>query len=226
MVVATETDRGDSVASLVAAGYEVYAVTPMSVKLDSFSHAGCPARARPRSQVSLPRNDAPCASRRMNGFGPMASLPGTDPPARRSSNNSGAWRKRSFASASASSSTSGSGRGSNVTRCEPWLAHLVWGRLHYLAVPTDELWRRIEVRNSAPPRDNEPISRADLDEWQAIFQGPDASELALFDRRQLRAEPMYVGRLAGRIDGLLPPNTEGVTAQITPSACRRPLCVD
>src|SRR5437762_2558781 len=33
--------------------------------------------------------------------------------------------------------------------------------LHYLDVPTDELWRRIEVRNSAPPWDSEPISRAD-----------------------------------------------------------------
>ena len=50
--------------------------------------------------------------------------------------------------------------------------------LHYLEVPTDELWRRIEVRNSAPPWDNEPIGHADLDEWLAIFQGPDAAELA------------------------------------------------
>jgi hypothetical protein len=53
--------------------------------------------------------------------------------------------------------------------------------LHYLEVPADELWRRIEVRNSAPPWDGEPITRADLDEWVAIFQAPDASELALFD---------------------------------------------
>jgi predicted kinase len=53
--------------------------------------------------------------------------------------------------------------------------------LHYLEVPTDELWRRIDVRNSAPPWDNEPISRADLDKWLAIFQAPDPSELALFD---------------------------------------------
>ncbi len=53
--------------------------------------------------------------------------------------------------------------------------------LHYLEVPTDELWRRIELRNSAPPWINEPIGRADLDEWQAFFQAPDASELALFD---------------------------------------------
>ena len=53
--------------------------------------------------------------------------------------------------------------------------------LHYVEVPSDELWRRIEVRNSAPPWDNEPIGRADLDEWLGIFQAPDAAELALFD---------------------------------------------
>ncbi len=53
--------------------------------------------------------------------------------------------------------------------------------LHYLEVAAEELWRRIEVRNSAPPWDVEPISRADLDEWAAMFQAPDSSELALFD---------------------------------------------
>lgn len=53
--------------------------------------------------------------------------------------------------------------------------------LHYLEVPADELWRRIEARNSAPPWDTEPIRRSDLDEWFDIFQAPDASELSLFD---------------------------------------------
>jgi predicted kinase len=53
--------------------------------------------------------------------------------------------------------------------------------LHYLDVPPEELWRRIEARNSAPPWDGHPITRADLDEWFAIFQAPDAGELALFD---------------------------------------------
>lgn len=53
--------------------------------------------------------------------------------------------------------------------------------LHYLEASTDELWRRIEVRNSAPPWDDEPISRADLEEWQSTFQAPDTEELALFD---------------------------------------------
>jgi len=53
--------------------------------------------------------------------------------------------------------------------------------LHYLEVPADELWRRLEVRNSAPPWDKEPISRDDLNEWIGIFQPPDSSELAIFD---------------------------------------------
>lgn len=53
--------------------------------------------------------------------------------------------------------------------------------LHYLDVAPDELWRRIEARNSAPPWDRAPIDRADLEEWLAIFQAPDEAELALFD---------------------------------------------
>ena len=53
--------------------------------------------------------------------------------------------------------------------------------LHYLDVPTNELWRRIDARNSQPPWDSYPISRADLDGWLRIFHAPDAAELALFD---------------------------------------------
>jgi predicted kinase len=53
--------------------------------------------------------------------------------------------------------------------------------LHYLDVPTDELWRRIQARNSEPPWNSYPIDRADFDEWLRIFQAPDAAELALFD---------------------------------------------
>jgi len=53
--------------------------------------------------------------------------------------------------------------------------------LHYLDVPAEELWRRIDARNSAPTWDDKPISRADLDEWLAIFEVPDGEELAQFD---------------------------------------------
>jgi predicted kinase len=54
--------------------------------------------------------------------------------------------------------------------------------LHCLDVPTDELWRRIQARNSQPPWDSHPIRRADLDGWLRMFQAPDAAELALFDQ--------------------------------------------
>jgi predicted kinase len=53
--------------------------------------------------------------------------------------------------------------------------------LHFLDVPADELWRRIEARNSEPPWDRHPIRRADLDAWRHVFQAPDAAELGLFD---------------------------------------------
>jgi predicted kinase len=53
--------------------------------------------------------------------------------------------------------------------------------LHYLDVPTDELWRRIQARNVDEPWNSYPIDRADFDEWLRIFQAPDADELALFD---------------------------------------------
>jgi predicted kinase len=53
--------------------------------------------------------------------------------------------------------------------------------LRYLDVPTDELWRRIQARNSEAPWNSYPIGRADFEEWLRIFQAPDAAELALFD---------------------------------------------
>jgi predicted kinase len=53
--------------------------------------------------------------------------------------------------------------------------------LHYLEVPADELWRRIEARNAEPPWDSHPIGRADLVGWLRQFEAPDAAELALFD---------------------------------------------
>lgn len=53
--------------------------------------------------------------------------------------------------------------------------------LHYLDVPSEELWRRIEARNAQPPWDNEPIGRADLDGWLTVFEAPEADELASYD---------------------------------------------
>ena len=53
--------------------------------------------------------------------------------------------------------------------------------LHYLDVPSDELWRRIEARNAEPPWRSYPIDREHFEEWLSVFQAPDAAELALFD---------------------------------------------
>ncbi len=53
--------------------------------------------------------------------------------------------------------------------------------LHIFDVPTDELWRRIQERNTSPEWKDKPISRADLDEWVAMFEAPDDDEIALFD---------------------------------------------
>lgn len=53
--------------------------------------------------------------------------------------------------------------------------------LHYLDVPIDELWLRVEERNSKPPWNQSPISRSHLDEWRLVFNVPDAAEIALFD---------------------------------------------
>lgn len=53
--------------------------------------------------------------------------------------------------------------------------------LHYLDVPPDELWRRIQARNAEPPWNSYPIGREHFEEWLGIFQAPDAAELALFD---------------------------------------------
>ena len=53
--------------------------------------------------------------------------------------------------------------------------------LHYLEVPAEELWRRVDARNSQPPWVGHPIRRTDLDRWIRTFQAPDADELALFD---------------------------------------------
>ena len=53
--------------------------------------------------------------------------------------------------------------------------------LHYLDVPADELWRRIDARNSQPPWASSPIRRTDLAGWIELFDAPDAAELSLFD---------------------------------------------
>ena len=53
--------------------------------------------------------------------------------------------------------------------------------LHFLDVPLDELWRRIEIRNGEDRWRTAPITLAQLEEWAGLFQAPDAAEMALFD---------------------------------------------
>jgi predicted kinase len=53
--------------------------------------------------------------------------------------------------------------------------------LHYLEAATEDLWQRVNERNSQPPWDGAPITRAHLDEWVELFEPPDDAELALFD---------------------------------------------
>jgi predicted kinase len=52
--------------------------------------------------------------------------------------------------------------------------------LHYLAVPFDELVRRLEIRNNEAG--NVQITRELLTEYSRVFQAPDRAELDLFDQ--------------------------------------------
>jgi predicted kinase len=53
--------------------------------------------------------------------------------------------------------------------------------LHYLAVPFEELCRRLEARYKRGTPGTVPISPEQLTEYAARFQAPDADELGLFD---------------------------------------------
>ncbi|MFH8617346.1 AAA family ATPase [Streptomyces sp. NPDC017979] len=53
--------------------------------------------------------------------------------------------------------------------------------LHYLAVPFDELCRRLEARGKKGGPGTAPVGRALLKEYAQLFQAPDEVELSLFD---------------------------------------------
>ncbi|MFF3390131.1 AAA family ATPase [Streptomyces sp. NPDC002669] len=53
--------------------------------------------------------------------------------------------------------------------------------LHYLAVPIDELCRRLGVRSREGGPGTAPVSRELLEEYVKLFQALDNDELALFD---------------------------------------------
>ena len=53
--------------------------------------------------------------------------------------------------------------------------------LHYLDVPLDERWRRIEARNAEDAWGAVPIARAQLEGYEGFFEAPECAELDLFD---------------------------------------------
>jgi predicted kinase len=53
--------------------------------------------------------------------------------------------------------------------------------LHFLDVSKDELWRRIEERNSGSSEDSFRITKQDLESWLASFAPPDSEELMVYD---------------------------------------------
>ncbi len=53
--------------------------------------------------------------------------------------------------------------------------------LHYLEVPMEELWRRLDERNENLPEGSFLVTREDLELWLTWFQKPDPEELMTFD---------------------------------------------
>ena len=54
--------------------------------------------------------------------------------------------------------------------------------MHYFDIPFEELWRRLELRNSAAIYGAAPITREVLEESRQRLDTPDTAELSLFDR--------------------------------------------
>jgi predicted kinase len=54
--------------------------------------------------------------------------------------------------------------------------------LHYLDVPEEELWARLQKRNSELSDHSFRVSRDELREWMSWFVPPDAEEATFYDR--------------------------------------------
>jgi predicted kinase len=54
--------------------------------------------------------------------------------------------------------------------------------MHCFDIPFDELWRRLELRNSAASHGAAPITKEVLEESRRRLDSPAAAELSLFDR--------------------------------------------
>ena len=57
--------------------------------------------------------------------------------------------------------------------------------LHFLDVPKDELWNRLNKRNTNRPESTFVVTKEQLDSWWASFEPPIANELATYDNYQL-----------------------------------------
>jgi predicted kinase len=53
--------------------------------------------------------------------------------------------------------------------------------LHYLNVPPEELWRRIERRNAEPGGDSFHITREELEQWRPWFHVPVPDEVQAYN---------------------------------------------
>jgi predicted kinase len=60
--------------------------------------------------------------------------------------------------------------------------------IHCFDLPFDELWRRLEIRNTDGPYGTAPITRELLEECQLRLEKPDEAELALFDHSVVHDE--------------------------------------
>ena len=54
--------------------------------------------------------------------------------------------------------------------------------LHYFDLSFDELWRRLDGRNTSGAYGTVPITKEQLQTYWQMFQRPDEAELSLFDR--------------------------------------------
>jgi predicted kinase len=64
--------------------------------------------------------------------------------------------------------------------------------LYFLDVPKDELWNRLNKRNSNLPDGSFVVTKEQIDSWWAAFEPPTADELAAYDDyRDALAEPPH-----------------------------------
>jgi len=61
--------------------------------------------------------------------------------------------------------------------------------LHFLDVPKDELWKRLNKRNADCPEGSFIVAKQQLDSWWASFEPPTADELNTYDNPKPNSPP-------------------------------------